>query len=636
MVRSFGTLLMLAVGLCTAAAQQPSPADASPGATTETLHTSTQLVVVDVVVEDRKGQPVHGLSRDSFRVFEQKKPQTMQDFEEHQPAAAPTQTPQVSLPPGVFTDYTPIPPGETLDVLLLDSLNTPLSDQSYVRLQLLKFLEKERPGARVAVFGLGNRLYMLQGFTSDPRVLRTVVEHLMRPRSSTLLADPTGTGADQQKLSDLVEQTQLEMQPNAAQQAVEEQEAIGVSTRGTVMNALAATKQFEAEIKASAEMMRAQYTMEAFNALGHYLGSFAGRKNLIWFSGSFPIAILPDSSLFDPFADVTSKDEEFREMASVLSRAQVAVYPVDARGLMIQPMFSAASTGGGSASVSSQLEAFNSSQAAEHATMDSLAQQTGGRAFYNTNELAEAAQKALNEGSSYYTLTYSPTDHRANGAFRNIRVELAGSAADRGLRLNYRRGYFADFRKEAESRQAVDPAAAAYTEAAISRGAPAPSDILFEARVRPLSPAHADTLLPDEQPATGTTMKAPYRRYAVTFAARTQDFSISLQPNGRRTGKIEFTVLVYDGEGDLLNSVQKAMALDLPPESYRRVAAGIPLRLQVSAPAKQVSFLRLIVHDIPSNRYGVVEIPTVEVNGLPPAPQPAAGAAGSPAAVTKQ
>ena len=69
------------------------------------------------------------------------------------------------------------------------------------------------------------------------------------------------------------------------------------------------------------------------NALAHYLSGFPGRKNLIWFSGSFPFSVLPNADIPDPFAVMGDLSEEFRDTTSLLTRSQVAVYPVDARGL---------------------------------------------------------------------------------------------------------------------------------------------------------------------------------------------------------------------------------------------------------------------------------------------------------------
>jgi VWFA-related protein len=538
------------------------------------------------------------------------------------------------MPPGYFTDYTPVAPNGTLNILLLDALNTPMKDQMFVRQQLLDFVKHEKPGTRIAIFGLSSQLYMLQGFTSDPQVLQDAMEHHLGARSSALLDDPTGSGAEPEKLSDLA----ADAMPSGA----------------GATQTIADLQQFEAQQAAFQTQLRVQYTMDAFNALGHYLANFPGRKNLIWFSGSFPLDILPNPTIKDPFAVVETNNDEFRNTANLLARSRVSVYPVDARGLMAQPMFDASRSGSqyvrNPSAFANDLQAFSASQAAEHATMNVLAHDTGGHAFYNTNGLSVAVAKAIDAGSNYYTLTYSPTDHNWNGAYRSIHVELTGAAAARGLHLAYRSGYFADdpdhpskhtelattntttSPPNAEPRTTpADHAAEAYTRAAISRGAPEPSDILFKVRVLPLSASTVDTVTSDDAPNPIVKMKPPFRRYAIDYAALVDEIALVPQPDGRRKGNIEFDVLVYDANGTLLNRVGKILSLDLTSETYKRISSGgVGSHLEVSAPARQPSFLRLVVHDLTNNHYGVVEIPTAQVSRLTPLP-PSAAAPAKPA-----
>ena len=76
----------------------------------------------------------------------------------------------------------------------------------------------------------------------------------------------------------------------------------------------------------------------------------------------------------------------------------------------------------------------------EHATMQKMADATGGRAFVNTNGLTDAVANAIDEGSNFYTLAYTPANSTRDGGFRKIKVQLARE----GLTLAYRQGYFAD------------------------------------------------------------------------------------------------------------------------------------------------------------------------------------------------
>src|SRR5258705_1115934 len=154
-----------------ATTQQPSqPAVA-------TLRAGTQLVVVDVVVTDKHQKPVHGLKASDFTITEENLPQIVKHFEDHTaltPADATKFPSMPKFPAGVFTNYTPQPVNGAVNLLLLDALNTPLKDQAYVRQQLLAYLNATPPGTRIAIFGLTNQLTILQGFTSDPELLKAV------------------------------------------------------------------------------------------------------------------------------------------------------------------------------------------------------------------------------------------------------------------------------------------------------------------------------------------------------------------------------------------------------------------------------------------------------------------------------
>jgi hypothetical protein len=114
-------------------------------------------------------------------------------------------------------------------------------------------------------------------------------------------------------------------------------------------------------------------------------------------------------------------------------------------------------------------------------------------------------------------------------------------------------------------------------------------------------------------------MKAPYRTFAVDYVALPNAFGLMPQSDGRHTGGIEFTIFVFDADGNLLNIADKQVSMDLSPETYKRfMSTPVRFQLQVSAPVKQESFLRVMIRDVPNNRYGVVEIPAAEVGHLPP------------------
>jgi VWFA-related protein len=593
------------------------------------------LVVLDVVVEDPNGHPMRGLKAQNFRLTEGGVAQTIGHLEERSSQAPPAPTaPYPALPPGVFTDYTPIAPDSTMNILLIDALNTPVKDQAFVRYELQEYVKHANPTTRIAVFGLANRPILLQGFTSDPAVLRDVVEHKLIPRSSSLLLSPGETIADQQRLSDLSD-------PALS--------AAASTTNGSpsAIDLAANLREFESELGGMETELRAQYTLDAFNTLAHYLAGFPGRKNLIWFSGSFPLTILPDPTLARP-SDVSTVDaDEFRETINLLSKAQVAVYPIDARGLMTQPGFDAANPGSAAAGhgrrFNADLARFAQTEAAEHATMNELATNTGGRAFYNTNNLADAVASAIAAGSDYYTLSYTPTNAKQDGAFRPIRVDTNGVNPTQPLQLFYRRGYYTtDASQHPKPNQQQDSSAAtpeegraaAYKQAAMSRGAPTPEDIVFKVRVLPTAANTETSPAPENQLALSVPSTGPFRRYDLDYISLPGELTFTQQPDGHRTAKVEFLAYVFDTEGRLLDETGKDFSIEATPTNFARLLHSVlRCHLELSVPDRAETFLRIGIRDVTSNKFGVIEIPASSVSSLPAAaqgPAPTSGRATPP------
>ncbi len=374
------------------AQETPSPSAGSP----PTIRTNAELVVVDVVVTDSAHRPVRGLKAGDFALTENGAPQTLKHFEEHTaltPADATKFPPMPALPRGVFTNYTPAPASGAVDLLLLDTLNTPLADQDFMRHQLLAYLKSVPPGTRIAIFGLAEHLYILQGFTSDPKTLLSILEK-EGGKGSPLLDDKAGGGGIQNSMAD-------NMEDDGDPDLVENENA----------DLVASLTQFEAENQSFQLQERIKLTLDAFDQLARYLANIPGRKNLVWLSGSFPIDILPDTTgtLTNPFAVAASFEEEFRETVDLLGRSQVAVYPIDAQGLTTSPIFDATTRrnyGGprGNARMAQDQNKYITDTYNAHATMYDMADSTGGRAFVNTNDLTQAVAEAIDQGSNFYSL----------------------------------------------------------------------------------------------------------------------------------------------------------------------------------------------------------------------------------------
>ncbi len=242
----------------------PQPTAATDGGGQEIYHlnASTQEVVVDVVVTDDKGRPIHGLAKDEFTLLEGSAPQRIRGFAEHvgpTPEELAKVPPMPKLPKGTFTNYSPVDRDQTLNVLLIDSLNTATKDQAFVRNELKKYLNNAKPGMRVAIFGLTTHLILLQGFTADPAILRDILDK-KNPVTSVLLDNPNGSGMDMPSM---------------------------MGDDPEVSSIMTSVSDFQAEQQSFQTQLRTTYTLDAMADLARYLSSLPGRKNLIWFSSSF-------------------------------------------------------------------------------------------------------------------------------------------------------------------------------------------------------------------------------------------------------------------------------------------------------------------------------------------------------------
>jgi VWFA-related protein len=609
--------LALIFGVCAlvSGVRAQSPASASD------LRPRAPLAVVDVVVVDPTGRPVRGLKAQNFRVSEGGVAQTPVRVEEHSSQATPAND-AVHPPelPGIFSDYTPIAPGATLNILLIDALNTPVKDEAFIRHELQQYAEHANPQTRIAVFGLANRPIVLQGFTSNPGVLRDVIERKLISRSSSVVHTGDETTADRST-------------PSAA-----------VPTSNSSPSALeiaANLREFQSELGEMETELRAQYTLDAFNTLAHYLAAFPGRKNLIWFSGSFPLTILPDPLRTRP-SDVSTMDaEEFRETVNLLAQARVAVYPIDARALMTEAAVDAAKPEppGHTHRVSADLAKSIQTDATEHARMDELAMSTGGRAFYDSNNLADAVNTAVATGSEYYTLNYTPSAVKQDGAYRPVLVETAGVDAAQTLRLSYRHGFYTDDAShpskpnQPDSSSATPESArsAAYKHAAMSRGAPTPEDMVFKVRVQPAASTTETSPAPNNQLALSVPANGPFRRYELDYISLPGELTFTRQPDGRRTAKVEFLAYVYDTEGRLLDETGKGISLEATPANLANLFHSVlRCHLELSVPDRAETFLRIGVRDVSSNKFGVIEVPASSVSQLPVATHPPAPTSGRP------
>jgi hypothetical protein len=243
------------------------------------------------------------------------------------------------------------------------------------------------------------------------------------------------------------------------------------------------------------------------------LSRYKGRKNLIWVSESIPMNIFSEFNTVTRLNPNQSKGDSAQQqgqnkgyktnyaygdrlayLGSLLADAQVSMYPIDARGLIGSPLYNVASniSGQGGSALGGLAMKAEGKQSEElfqsHVAMLDLADKTGGKAYYNRNDINNALNDSIDDGSTYYMVGYYPQNKKWDGRFRKIEVKTRRH----GINLRYRTGYFA-----------VDRAAylAQYPEQtdiefsqALSLEAPIAGALQFKAEVNPPS-ADSKTVL---------------------------------------------------------------------------------------------------------------------------------------------
>jgi VWFA-related protein len=183
MSRPEGEAVMLAVrflglSLCvTAVAHAQAPGTAAADSQDKyTISAGVRLVITDVSVTDSSGRAVHGLKESDFHISEDSKPEQIRSFDEQQRSAK-TMPTGVALPKGVYSNVAMGALPATANVLLIDPFNTEITDQMYLRVQLLRFIAGLNGKDTVAIFAVnsGHAALLLQDFTNDPALLRAAV-----------------------------------------------------------------------------------------------------------------------------------------------------------------------------------------------------------------------------------------------------------------------------------------------------------------------------------------------------------------------------------------------------------------------------------------------------------------------------
>jgi VWFA-related protein len=575
--RSFAIALIVV----TAAAQTRQPATEPPA---PTIRVTSHMVLVDVVVTDKQGKAIAGLHPEDFVVEENGKQQKISSLVTPEENAPPQ---PAQLPPGIYSNRPQYrSPGRAITVLLLDALNTPFTDQAYARSQMLEFVKQQfKPGERMAIFTLTGPLHVLQDFTTDPQILQTALQ-AYKPQQRTLVGggqgptsnEPGGStpGSTVASLDASTPPPSDSGGPSLASSGF----GGGGGAQASLALAQAALQSFEGAQVAYAKDQWAVLTLTALTSISRILGGMPGRKNLIWVTGDLPFSFIPENRTMTEaelaedlpslntrrvgehsagnYAETfrQSHAEEIRETASRLASAQVAVYPVDARGL--------------------SLSLANDAQE----TMREMARETGGRAYVNQNEIKVGVQRAVDDEFAAYTLGYYPDNKKYDGKYRQIKVKVKRDGVD----VQNRRGYYA-----------IDPTLAKgynpQAEVVSALGDVVPSTLVaFTAQVKP----------PSANSAKG--------KIGVTFLVDANTLSAEDAAGGKHLN-VSMYATVYSPGGKMLTTGSQKVDQSFDTNTYQRILQqGLMLHMDLD-PQPGGNQIRLAVQDGRTGLVGTIDAP---------------------------
>jgi len=335
---------------------------------------------------------------------------------------------------------------------------------------------------------------------------------------------------------------------------------------------------------------RIETTLAALATIADHLAGMAGRKNLIWLSGGFPLFVgLNDDGSVGP--DFQNYGDQLQSTLRELTEVSIAIYPVDARGLMgptdTTPSTSAANrtvTRGGRMVMPGQTRG---DQRARNNILDTqgvmheVADRTGGRAFINTNDISGAIRSAVNDTEVSYTLGYSPSHNEWNGEFREIKIKVNRP----GVEIRYRKGYYALPENPSDDKIRRTAVAAAANSPLLSTG------LGLAAKVAP--------------PAPGADLNAA----KLTLMVIAKDVNFALDEKNLWAADLDVLMVVRDSQSKALHDLSRTIHLGLKPEQYDLFQKnGINVTMTIETPPASAN-VRAVVRDLATGRVGSLDIP---------------------------
>lgn len=532
--------MLVTVSLVSVAVAQQQP----------TFRSQSELVVVPAVVTDHSGAHISNLKKEDFTVQENGAEQKIAVLEE---VHTTTERLNRAAPqPNVYSNNLNGARSERrITIIALDTINTPFLDQAHARSELLKFLGNWVTGGEPMSLVVLTRsgVKVIHDFTTDPRILAQALQRV-RNRDEHLVDEPS------------LEAGPEETAVNAEAQQVFQMMADAQENMAAFQRRVAAT-----------------LTLEAMQQISQAFRGVPGRKSLLWASSGFPFSISDQSmSPSYPGRDSISDILPLYERTwHALSDAQIAVYPVDLRGVAY--LGPTADIGRPSRNFRQRVNWSNSERIA---TFQSVAEATGGRAFYNTNDLAGAFRKAAEDSTSYYILTYYRDVKDTKPGWRKLKVLVNRP----GVHIRARSGFFVEKPQPAESEQQMRG-----REIALAMSSPIEyTGIGIIARWKPATGAEAGKSL-------------------VPFALTIDANGVAVDEGKDNHVRIDFFAVARTATGDSAGQVGQTVDSHLNSENVAKMQHnGMSYDNAIALPPGEYT-VRFVVRDELSGRIGTVSAP---------------------------
>lgn len=408
--RIAASLLILALAALSGLGQE-SPKPQPVGSRLYTFSAESDLVLVNVVARDKSGQPVRGLKPEDFTVLEDGKPQHIGSFDVEDVSVAPAgpaqaETTGTPLTANVLTsNEIPVDLRDRrLMVLFFDFSSMQPDDSQRAIDAALAFVARQMTAADlVAVVTYSSALQVVHDFTND----RTELANALKKMS------------------------------------VVEGEGLGQGTTGDSSGQSDTGAEFTAD-DTEYNLFNTDMSLQAITSVAKALSRLQQRKSILYFSAGLTKTGVDNQA-------------ELRAAINTAVRSNVAFYAVDIRGLQALPPGGNATVGslrGTSAYSGAAVQGDLDKNFASQETLVTIARDTGGKAYLDSNDFGRAFSGVLQDTAAYYVIGYRSTNRAQDGRYRHITVKLNRS----DLKLDYRAGYygprdFTHFTKEDRQRQ---------------------------------------------------------------------------------------------------------------------------------------------------------------------------------------